>query len=134
MITLHLVRKSSPAVLLASVCFAASAFATNRLPPITVLAPVSKVVVGRSTIGVPIEETTLKRRVSYADLDLTTYAGATELKRRVREAAREACTKLDSLYPYEDRQVPACISDAVAAASRQVNDAIARARRLANAR
>ena len=134
MSTLHFIRKSGPAVLLANVCLVASAFATNRLPPITVQAPVSKVVVGRSTIGVPIEETTVKRRVSYADLDLTTYAGATELKRRVREAAREACTKLDSLYPYEDRQAPSCVSDAIAAASRQVNDAIARAQRLANAR
>lgn len=134
MSTRRLIRKSSPAVLLANVCLAASAFATNRLPPITVQAPVSKVVLGRSTIGVPIEETTLKRRVSYADLDLTTHAGATELKRRVHEAAREACTKLDDLYPYEDRQAPACISDAVAAASREANDAIARAQRLANAR
>jgi hypothetical protein len=102
--SLHLVRKSSPAVLPASVCLTASAFATNRLPPITVQAPVRKVVVGRSTIGVPIEE------------------------------SREACIKLDDLYPYEDRQAPTCISDAVAAASRQVNDAIARAQRLASAR
>ena len=134
MSTLQLVRKSSLAVLLAGACLAASAFAANKLPPITVQASVSKVVVGHSTTGIPIEESTLKRRVDYADLDLTTYAGVMEFKRRVREAAREACTELDGLYPYEDRQAPACISDAVAVASRQVNDAIARAQRLANAR
>lgn len=129
MSALHLIRKSSPAVLLASVCLATSALATDKLPPVTVQAPVNKVVIGGSTIGIPIEETTLKQRVSYADLDLTTYAGAMELKRRVHEAAREACTRLDDLYPYEERQAPACIGDAIAAASRQVNDAIAKAQR-----
>lgn len=131
MSALHLIRRSSPAVLLAGVCLATSALATDKLPPITVQAPVNKVVIGRSTVGIPIEETTLKQHVSYADLDLTTYAGAMELKRRVHEAAREACTRLDELYPYEERQAPVCISDAIAAASRQVNDAIARAQRVA---
>jgi UrcA family protein len=134
MSTLHMVRKISPAILLAGLCLAASAFATNRLPSITVRATANKAVVGRSTIGAPIERVTLTRGVSYADLDLRTYAGAMELKRRVHEAAREACTKLDDLYPFEEREAPACISEAVAAASRQVDSAIARAQRVANAR
>lgn len=72
--------------------------------------------------------------MSYADLDLTTYAGAKTLKKRVRETATEACRKLDDLYPLEERQAPICVEDAVAHASRQVDSAIAKARQVAKAR
>lgn len=134
MSTLRPTRKSSPAVLLAGLCLAASSFAANRLPPVTVQAAVSKAVVGRSAIGAPIDRVTLTRRVSYADLDLTTYAGAMKLEKRVHTAARAACAQLDDLYPLEERRAPACIGRTVAAASRQVKAAIARAQRVANAR
>lgn len=63
MSTLHSSRKSGPAVLLVGLCLATSAFATNKLPSITVQAAVSKAVVDRSTIGAPIERVTLTRRV-----------------------------------------------------------------------
>lgn len=134
MSTLHFIRRSSRATLLFGLCLATSAFATNKLPSITVQAVASKAVVGRSTIGAPIEQATLTRRVSYADLDLTTYTGVMTLKRRVREAAREACRKLDDLYPFEERQAATCVINAVADASQQVEGAIAGAQRVARAR
>lgn len=134
MSTLHSIRRSGQAAIFLGLCLAASAFASNKLPPITVQAVASKAVVGRSTIGAPIEQVTLTRRVSYSDPDLTTYNGAVALKRRVREAAREACGKLDDLYPLEARQAPTCIGKAVADASRQVDGAIARAQQVAKAR
>ncbi len=131
---LYFMRKSSSAALLLGLCLSTSALADNRLPSITVEAVVSKAVVGRSPIGAPVEQATLTRRVSYADLDLTAYAGATTLKRRVREAAGEACRKLDNVYPLEDRQARTCVENAVANASRQVNRAIANAQQVAKAR
>ena len=126
--------RGSSAALLLGLCLSTSALAGNKLPSITVQAAASKTIVGRSTIGAPIEQATRTRRVSYTDLDLTTYAGAKTLKRRVREAASEACRKLDDLYPLEERQAPMCVEDAVAGASRQVHGAIAKARRVAKAR
>lgn len=134
MSSLHFIRRSSSAALLLGLCLSASALASNKLPSITVQAVASKAVVGRSTIGAPIEQATLTRRVSYADLDLTTYTGAMALKRRVREAASDACRKLDDLYPLEERQAPTCRAKAVADASRQVDAAIAGAQRVAKAR
>lgn len=132
--TLHFIRNGGSAALLLGLCLSTSALAGNKLPSITVQATANRAVVGRSTIGAPIEEASLTRRVSYADLDLTTYGGAKTLKRRVREAASDACRKLDELYPLEDRQAPICVQDTVANASHQVRAAIARARRVAKAR
>jgi UrcA family protein len=131
---LHFIRRSGSAALLLGLCLSTSALAGNKLPSITVQAVASKTVVGRSTIGAPIEQATLTRRVHYADLDLTTYTGAMTLKERVREAAREACRKLDDLYPLEERQAPTCIEKAVADASRQVDGSIGRAQQVAKAR
>lgn len=130
----HFIRRSSSVALLLGLCLSTSALAGNKLPSITVQAVASKTVVGRSTIGAPIEQTALTQRVSYADLDLRTYIGAMTLKRRVREAAGEACRKLDALYPLEDREAPACIEHAVADASRRVDRAIARAQQVAKTR
>lgn len=134
MSTLHFVRRSSPTALLLGLCLATSAFATGKLPSITVEAAVSKAVVGRSTSGIPIELATLTRHVSYADLDLRTYMGVMELERRVRESAQMACTKLDALYPLDEPQAPTCVGKAIADASRQVDFAIARAQPVAKAR
>lgn len=56
-------------------------------------------VVGRTSSGVPIEQITLTRKVSYTDLDLKTQAGAAELEKRVKDTAKSACDELDTLYP-----------------------------------
>lgn len=127
------IRRSTLTALLLGLSLSPSAFASNKLPPVTVRAIVNKTVVGYSRIGAPIDRVTLTEPVTYADLNLTTYLGAMTLKERVREVARTECTKLDDLYPLEDRHPSTCISRAVADASHQIDQAIARAERDASA-
>ena len=71
---------------------------------ITVTAPrlVQRKIVGRSMIGAPIEVISLSRKVSYADLDLTTPEGWAELRKRISDTARAACKQLDTMYPDSD--------------------------------
>lgn len=121
-------RRARAAALLAGMCLATAALADNAMETIVVRAEaMTKTVVGRTTIGAPIEEVTLIHRVSYADLDLATHSGAMALKRRVRETARLACEQLDKLYPLEEKQEPACIQDALHGAQSQIDEAIASA-------
>lgn len=113
------------ALLCACLLLPAGALAANELEPIIVTAgAITKTVVEYSDIGVPTELVTLTHRVGYADLDLTTHAGAMELKHRVEAAARLACKQLDRLYPADEPEAPKCIRKAVADASRQVDRAI----------
>jgi UrcA family protein len=68
---------------------------------VSVVAPgmVQRKIVGRSTIGAPIETISLSRRVSYGDLDLTKQSDVEKLGKRIRNTARLACEQLDNLYP-----------------------------------
>jgi UrcA family protein len=86
--------------------------------------------VGMSDSGIPVERFQLDRTVSYANLDLSTVSGVTELKKRVRETAREACEDLDTADPIDLLQSDnaTCMKEATAAAMRQVKAAIATAR------
>ena len=65
---------------------------------------VREIVVGKSPIGAPIKELTIRSRVSYADLDLTTATGVATLEQRVKDAraqvtsAREKLQKERSAY------------------------------------
>lgn len=129
-----ILRRSAPVVLAAGLCLGTTAFADN-LKTITIGAGVlTKTVVDHSvSTGAPIEEVVITHRVSYADLDLRTHAGAVELRKRVQETARAACRQLDDLYPLETKQAPECTQTAIAAASPQVRSAIASVRREAKA-
>jgi len=44
-------------------------------------------------------EVSLQGWVRYADLDLATSAGASELEKRIEETARSLCKELDDTYP-----------------------------------
>jgi UrcA family protein len=82
--------------------------------------------VGQTMHGVPIDEVTIRSRVSYADLDLTTASGALELENRIRSTADSSCKKLDVKFPAEGSSDTACIKNAVDAAmveARKVIDA-----------
>jgi UrcA family protein len=129
MINVRRLARCAGAVLLTSgLCLTTAALADNTMDTIVVEAGVmTKTVVGHTTIGAPIEEVTLTHRVSYADLNLATHSGAMELKRRVEETARLACEQLDKLYPFEDKETPTCIRDAVDRSESQVDEAIAAA-------
>lgn len=131
--TRPILRTVGPAILAAGLCFTASVFADD-LPTITIGAGVvTKTNIGNSSSGIPLEEVTVTHRVRYSDLNLATYAGAAELKRRVKETARAACKQLDELYPLEAKNAQECMKIAVAKASPQVTNAIAGATREAKA-
>lgn len=89
---------------------------------------VREIVVGTSTIGAPIRELSIRSRVSYADLDLTTDAGVSTLRKRVKDAAASACNdiKNDSKLgnPAPGWTVDGCIKDAVDGAMPQIDKAV----------
>ena len=66
-------------------------------------------------------------KVSYADLNLATYSGATELQKRVKDSATKACAQLRKLYPMSDDTNPPCVDTATKNAMAQANKAIAAA-------
>lgn len=41
----------------------------------------------------------VKYRVNYADLDLTTHSGAAALEQRISDAAKKGCAEIDRAYP-----------------------------------
>jgi UrcA family protein len=84
-----------------------------------------EVKVAQTTTGIPVSEITVRTRVSYADLDLATDAGAKALKDRIREAAASACKEMDVRVPAEGSSVEACIGDAVKPALAEADRAIA---------
>ncbi len=128
MITLHPRMTAVVAALAAGVWFSSIARADTELKAIVVSAGVMTTeTIGHSASGVPMERVTLTHHVSYADLDLASHAGVLALEQRVKDVARLACEQLDKLYPFEEKNAPECIADAVAQAKSQVQEAIAAA-------
>jgi UrcA family protein len=82
----------------------------------------------RSAIGAPIRDVALSGEVRFDDLDLTTDHGARVLQRRVRDAARDLCRRLDVRYPIATPDSPPCYRTAYDDAMAQADNAIARAR------
>jgi UrcA family protein len=81
--------------------------------------------------GIPTEQFGVQRVVSYANLDLSTAAGAAELKRRVSEAAKQACRELVDADPIDladDDGNLTCVRQTTDGAMQQMNAAIATAR------
>lgn len=101
------------------------------LPEVVIEAgAINHTVVGRSlTTNAPIESTTVDHRVGYSDLDLIRHADVLTLQQRVEMAARDACGRLDDLFPVgsSDQQTRSCIDEAVRGASQQVQQAISSA-------
>jgi UrcA family protein len=60
---------------------------------------VTKTVGHNPTTGAPIDKVTLSYGVSYVGLDLASHAGATELEKRVKDAAQKACKEIGRQYP-----------------------------------
>ena len=89
---------------------------------------VREIVVGKSPIGAPIKELTIRSRVSYADLDLTTAAGAATLEKRVKDTAASSCKEIKVDVPVEGWTVDRCIREATEDAMVQVNKAAADAK------
>jgi UrcA family protein len=115
------------ALALAMASAAAVAQQTDQTPDVKTEAGKVQETVKFSYTGVPIERLQVDLPVSYADLDLTTPAGAAELKRRVSDAAKEACDKVDSANP-ADLLDTDCVRTATHGAMKQVKVVIAAAR------
>jgi UrcA family protein len=81
--------------------------------------------------GIPTEQFKVERVASYADLDLSTPSGAAELKERVSEAAKAACTAMVNADPIDLADGEgniSCVTEATHGAMAQVNAAIATAK------
>ena len=75
----------------------------NEMEEVAVIkAPIERRYEGR-TIRAPILVIELKRRVSYADLDLSERADVTTLETRIETIARESCEELSNMIPFGDR-------------------------------
>lgn len=84
-----------------------------------------EVKVGQTTTGIPVSEITVRSRVSYADLDLTSDAGVKALKDRIREAAAGACKEMNVRVPAEGSSVESCTKEAVKPAMLEADKVIA---------
>jgi len=84
-----------------------------------------QVKVGQTTTGIPVSEITVRSRVSYADLDLTSDAGVKALTDRIREAAAGACKEMNVRVPAEGSSVESCTKDAVKSAMVEADKVIA---------
>ena len=119
--------------LLLTACAVAPALATaaepttTTAPDITISAerPVGTVV-GRTSSGGQIVQYEVSYRLSYEDLDLTTSAGADELRKRVQAAATSACKDLDKVNPIEKPDT-SCARKTAENSMPQVDRAISRA-------
>jgi UrcA family protein len=114
-----------------SVVLAIGAFAllsarvhADDLDPITISAPTVKTVGRELGTQAPIEERSVKARITPDAETLTMDSGVVLLKDRVIEAAVKACNAADPLEPDDGE----CVLEAVKAAQPQVRAAIAQAR------
>ena len=104
--------------------------AEEVIEEIVVQAPIVRRQVGRTAIGAKIEVIELRRRVSYADLDLSKDADVTALKARIETTAKESCEKLSDMFPFDPsdrREIQSCTNQAVDGTEKQVQAAIAAA-------
>lgn len=120
---LHVCRAVRSALTGVALAVAASATLAQPMEVVTVEAARSTTV-GQTMHGVPIDEITIRSRVSYADLDLTTASGALELENRIRATAESSCRKLDVQFPAEGSSEATCIKEAVGAAMQEARKVI----------
>ncbi|HEX9206645.1 MAG TPA: UrcA family protein [Steroidobacteraceae bacterium] len=105
-----------------------SAGAYGQAMEVVTVEAVREIIVGKSTIGAPIKELSIRSRVSFADLDLTTASGAAALQKRVEDTAKSTCKEIKVDVPADGSSVEKCIKDALAGAQPQIDKAIAEAK------
>lgn len=116
------------AIGLLAVTLASTVVVAEDMGEVTVQASrvVSKTV-GKTASGVPIVDISLSYGVSARGLDLASYAGATELKKRVADAAKAACKELGRQYPDSLPNDADCAKAATDKAMVKVNEMLAAA-------
>lgn len=113
----------------AAACTLAGASAYGQAMEVVTVEAVREIVVGKSAIGAPIKELSIRSRVSYADLDLTTAAGVEALTKRVKDTASSTCKEIKVDVPAEGSTVDKCIKEAIDGATPQINAAIEAAKK-----
>jgi UrcA family protein len=113
----------------AAACTLAGAGAYGQAMEVVTVEAVREIVVGKSPIGAPIKELSIRSRVSYADLDLTTAEGAAALEKRVRDTAVSTCKELKVEIPAEGSTEEKCIKEAIEGAAPQIAAAIEAAKK-----
>jgi UrcA family protein len=118
--------KPNKFVLLAAAagCTLASQGVYAQAMEVVTVEAVREIVVGRSAIGAPIKELTIRSRVSYADLDLTPATGAATLEQRVKDTAASSCKEIKVDVPVEGWTMDRCVREATDDAMVQVAKAI----------
>ena len=118
------------AIVLATASAAAVAQQADQTPNVKIEAGKVQKTMVRFSYSIPIERLEVDRPVSYANLDLTTPSGADELKRRVTEAAKEACEQVGSADPINlsDTDDTSCVRTATDGALKQAKAVIVAAR------
>ena len=109
-------------------CTLASQSVYAQAMEVVTVEAVREIVIGKSPIGAPIKELTIRSRVSYADLDLTTAAGAATLEKRVKDTAASSCKEIKVDVPVEGWTIDRCVRESTEDAMVQVNKAIADAK------
>ena len=98
---------------------------TDVIEEVIIEAPISVRRIERGSGVSNTEVIELKRRVSYADLDLSKHVDVVELEKRVETVSNESCDKLYSMFPLGsvvDRK--RCIRESIDGAEEQVQAAI----------
>ena len=113
----------------AAACTLAGAGAYGQAMEVVTVEAVREIIVGKSPIGAPIKELSIRSRVSYADLDLTTADGAAALEKRVKDTAVSTCKELKVQIPAEGSTEEKCIKEAMDGAAPQVAAAIEAAKK-----
>ena len=89
---------------------------------VTVAAIACTVAARAAVSAVPVDDTTKQVTVKFADLDVSTPAGAQALYGRIKRAARTVCEDLDDdLEPEHIRLYHECYDEAVGNAVTQAN-------------
>jgi UrcA family protein len=107
----------------------AGAGAYGQAMEVVTVEAVREIIVGKSPIGAPIKELSIRSRVSYADLDLTTADGTAALEKRVKETAVSTCKELKVQIPAEGSTEEKCVKEAMEGAAPQVAAAIEAAKK-----
>jgi UrcA family protein len=81
----------------------------------------------RNNLGLP-GKMTLRREVSYSDLDLRTHDGARALRQRADVALHEVCDQLRDAYPVKEQPMEHCYTNGYKQTMLNVDKAINDAR------
>ena len=128
---MKLTKSASLLVLATAGCILVNAEAVAQAMEVVTVEAIREVIVGKSAIGAPIKELSIRSRVSFADLDLTTPQGASTLEKRIRDAATSSCNEIKTGFDLsvDGWTVNKCIDAAVAGAMGQAQTAIAAAKK-----